>query len=306
MATLTTDYQIDFAGLLLGPGTPYVVSDVVGLGAPELRTQDVDNPTDDGAFPGVDYYRPRVVRIEAAIRTPGDPSAAADALARLHEVASTPSIRKTAGKLAVLRLRWPGRGVRRLYGRIRRADAISTAQSIFGWIPLELEFAATDPRFYDDVQQTLVLPLDVSQDSQGFQAPLVAPITTGVADPQERPGWVTNSGDLPAWPTITITGPVTNPRVWIVETGRVLELALTLGEGERIEIDTRPGTRWVLRNGSGNASAALTSASRLDLFTIPGTEPDAPARRSELRWTATDYTNTARLSVSWRDAYTAL
>ncbi|GAA1353521.1 phage distal tail protein [Streptomyces beijiangensis] len=299
MAALTTDYQADLAGLLLGPGTPYVIGDVVGLGAPELRTQDVDSATEDGTFPGVDYYGARTVRIEAAIRTPGDPAAAFDALARLHEVASTPSVRKTAGALAVLRLRQPGRDVRRLYGRIRRANEVSTSQAIYGWIPVEIEFTATDPRFNDDILQSISLPLDISQTTQGFKAPLVSPITTGVANPSVRPGWVTNAGDLPAWPTVRITGPVTNPKVWIVETGRALELGITLGVGEWVDIETRPGTRWVLRNGSGNASTALTSASRLDLFTIPpGT--------SEIRWTATDYTNSARLALSWRDAYTAL
>ncbi|WP_405889475.1 phage tail family protein [Streptomyces sp. NBC_00133] len=299
MAVLKQDWQIEFAGILMGPGTPYLVSDVVGLGAPELRTQDVDNPVDDGAYPGVDYYGRRVVRIEASIRTPGDPAAATDALARLHEAAGVPSVRKAAGALAVLRLKWPGRDVRRLYGRVRRADAISTAQSIHGWIPLELEFNATDPRFHDDVQQSLILPLDISQNVPGFRAPLTAPITTGVSNPSARPGWLTNLGDLNAHPTLRIDGPVTNPRVWLVETGRSLELSLTLGAGEFVEIDTRPGTRWVLRNGSGNASSALSTSSRLDLFQIrPG--------RSELRWTATDYTNTSRLAISWRDAYTAL
>ncbi|WP_274558041.1 phage distal tail protein [Streptomyces spiramyceticus] len=299
MANPTKDWQIDFAGLLLGPDTPYAVSDVTGLGAPELRTQDVDSPVDDGAYPGVDFYGRRTVRIEAAIRTPGDPAAAADALARLHEAAATTSVRKAAGALAVLRLKWPGRDVRRLYGRVRRADAISTAKTIFGWIPLELEFAATDPRFHDDVQQSLIMPLDISQNVPGFKAPLVAPISTGVANPAARPGWVTNSGDLPAHPTIRITGPVTNPRLWIVETGRALELSMTLSEGEYVDIDTRPGRRWVLRNGSGSAQSALSTTSRLDLFQIP-------TGRSELRWTATDYTNTCRLTVSWRNAYTAL
>ncbi|WP_329318001.1 hypothetical protein [Streptomyces sp. NBC_01262] len=300
MATITGDWQIDFAGVLLGPDTPYWVSDVTGLGAPELRTQDVALATDDGAFPGVDYYSPRIVQIEAGIRTPGDAAAAADALAALHQAAADPDVRKTAGALAVLRVLWPGRQARRLYGRVRRVEEISAAQTIYGWIPLTLEFHATDPRWHDDTPQQVTLPLDISQDAEGFKAPLVAPITTGIADPETRPGWVTNTGDLPAWPSIKITGPVSNPRVWIVETGQALELSITLGVGEYVQMDTRPGTRWVLRNGSGNASSALTTSSRLDLFTIPA------GKTSEVRWTATDYTNTSRLAIAWRDAYTAL
>ncbi|MET7890014.1 phage distal tail protein [Streptomyces mirabilis] len=293
------DYQLDVGGLVIGTGTLLPVGEVTGLGAPDRRTADVDNPSDDGGFPGVDLFGARTVSVEAGIRTPDDPGAALDLLAQLQQVTGADSIRKTAGALAVLRAKWPGRDVKCLYGRWRRVEAVSMSQAVYGWIPLTLEFAATDPRWHADAAQGLVLPLDISNDSQGFTAPVEAPITTGVSDPSERPGWVTNGGDVAAWPQLRIDGPVTNPKVWVVETGRYLQLQTNLAAGEWIDIDTRPGTRWVLRNGSGNAAPALTSGSRLDLFQIP-------PKTSEIRWTATDYTNTCRLTLSWRDAYTAL
>ncbi|MFD5753819.1 hypothetical protein ACFWIZ_00740 [Streptomyces sp. NPDC127044] len=293
------DYQLDVGGLVIGTGTLLPVGEVTGLGAPDRRTADVDNPTDDGGFPGVDLFGTRAVSIEAGIRTPDDPGAALDLLAQLQQVTGADSIRKTAGALAVLRVKWPGRAVKRLYGRWRRVEAVSMSQVVYGWIPLALEFAATDPRWHADDAQGLLLPLDISDDSEGFTAPLVDPITTGVSNPSERPGWVTNAGDVAAWPSLRIDGPVTNPKVWVVETGRALELQTSLAAGEWIDIDTRPGARWVLRNGSGNAAPALTAASRMDLFQIP-------PKTSEIRWTANDYTNTCRLTLSWRDAYTAL
>ncbi|MCX4858321.1 phage distal tail protein [Streptomyces canus] len=297
--TALGDYQLDVGGLVIGTGTLLPVGEVTGLGAPDRRTADVDNPTDDGGFPGVDLFGTRTVSIEAGIRTPDDPGGALDLLAELQQVTGRDSIRKTAGALAVLRAKWPGRDTRRLYGRWRRVEAVSMSQAVYGWIPLTLEFTATDPRWHADDSQGLVLPLDISNDSQGFVAPLVAPITTGVSNPSERPGWVSNSGDVAAWPQLRIDGPVSNPKVWVVETGRYMQLQMSLAAGEWIDIDTRPGTRWVLRNGSGNAAPALTSGSRMDLFQIP-------PGRSEIRWTATDYTNTCRLTLSWRDAYTAL
>jgi Phage tail protein. len=297
--TALGDYQLDVGGLVIGTGTLLPAGEVTGLGAPDRRTSDVDNPSDDGGFPGVDLFGSRTVSIEAGIRTPDDPGAALDLLAQLQQVTGADSIRKTAGALAVLRAKWPGRDVKRLYGRWRRVEAVSMSQALYGWIPLTLEFAATDPRWHADAVQGLVLPLDISNDSQGFTAPVEAPITTGVSDPSERPGWVTNGGDVAAWPQLRIDGPVTNPKVWVVETGRYLQLQTSLAAGEWIDIDTRPGTRWVLRNGSGNAAPALTSGSRLDLFQIP-------PKTSEIRWTATDYTNTCRMTLSWRDAYTAL
>ncbi|MFE4421317.1 phage distal tail protein [Streptomyces sp. NPDC056817] len=299
MTTALGDWQFDVGGMVIGTGTLVPVGEINGVGAPGRRTADVDNPTDDGGFPGVDLFGTRTLSIEAGIRSPADPAKALDLLAQLEEVTGDDKVRKTAGALAVLRAKMPGRPVKRVYGRWRRVEAISMSQAVYGWIPLTLEFAATDPRWHADDSQALTLPLDISDDSQGFKAPVVAPITTGVSNPSQRPGWVLNNGNASAWPTVRIDGPVTNPKVWVVETGRYLQLNTTLAVGEWIEIETRPGTRWVLRNGSGNAAPALTAGSRLDLFQIP-------PKRSEIRWTATDYTNTCRLTLSWRDAYKAL
>ncbi len=228
-----------------------------GLGVPELRTQDVENPSGDGAFAGVDLYGPRSVRIEAGIRTPGDPGRALDLLAQLQRAADTTAVRQTPGAETVLRVRWPGRPTRRLYGRLRRVEATSTAQAANGWIPLDVEFVAFDPRFHSDDVSGLTLTL--SPDGLGgFRAPLVAPLTTGVSIPDERRGWLHNDGDLPAWPSLRITGPCSNPRIRHVQTGRVLELGVTLKTGEFVDIETRPGTRWALRNGTGSVAAALS------------------------------------------------
>jgi hypothetical protein len=292
------EWQMEIAGVVIGAGTNVPVTDVEGLGMPDLRTQDVDNPVGDGAFAGVDLYSARTVRIEAGIRAAGDPAAALDALGRLQRAADDRAVRTEAGAQTVLRLRWPGRTTRRLYGRLRRVEATSTANTLHGWIPLDMEFAAADPRFHADEASGLTLAL-AADGLGGFRAPLVAPLTTGVAVPDERRGWARNDGDLPAWPSLRITGPCTNPRIRHVESGRVIELSVALRSGERIDIETRPGTRWVLRNGHGNLAPALSPASRLDAFVIP---PDS----SEIWWTARDYTNATRLAVTWRSAYAAL
>ncbi|MER6077008.1 hypothetical protein [Streptomyces sp. NPDC001833] len=298
MTAELAEWQIEVAGVLIGAGTDVPVSEVEGLGVPEFRTQDVDNPVGDGAFPGVDLYSVRTIRIEAGIRTASNPAAALDVLGRLHRAADDPAVRTDAGAQSVLRLRWPGRTTRRLYGRLRRVEATSTANTLHGWIPLDLEFAALDPRFHADDASALTLALS-ADGLGGFRAPLVAPLTTGVAIPDERRGWVRNDGDLPAWPSLRITGPCTNPRVRHVESGQVIELSVTLRSGEQVDIETRPGTRWILRDGVGNLAPALSAASRLDTFVIPpGT--------SEIWWTARDYTNATRLAVTWRAAYAAL
>ncbi|MEU3783400.1 hypothetical protein [Streptomyces sp900129855] len=272
------DWQVEIGGVvLLGPQTPIPIGEIEGLGAPDVRPQDVDNPAADGTLPGVDLYGPRTVRIEAGIKTPGRPAAAADHLARLQRAARAENVRTWTGALSVLRARWPGHPTRRLYGRIRRMEATSTASAVHGWIPLDIEFVAMDPLFHADTETSLALPLDQA----------------------DRPGRIVNDGDVAAWPTLRINGPITHPSIWNTVTGQRLELDIVLRSGEYVDITTRPGTRWVLRNGTTNDADALAPTSRLDRFAIP----PGP---SEIAWSGTDPTGTSSLAVSWRSAHTTL
>ncbi|MER8002093.1 hypothetical protein [Streptomyces sp. NPDC095613] len=296
-------WQFQIGHVVLGKGTSIPIGEIEGLGAPGVRSQDVDNPVGDGTFPGQDFYGPRIVRIEAGIKTPGDPVAAAGLLARLELAVDDPAARTRPGGRAMLRGHWPGHGTRRLYGRLRRMEATSTADAVNGWIPLDIEFAGLDPRWYADTPSNLTLPLDQAAHHE-TDAPFLGtspciPAECDTADPADRPGWITNDGDAPAWPSIRIRGPVTNPRLWNTVTGQALELGLTLRAGEWVEMETRPGTRWALRNGTVNVANDLTPESRLDHFIVP-------PGRSEIVWTAQDQTATCRLDMSWRSAYTAL
>ncbi|MBC9717805.1 phage tail family protein [Streptomyces sp. TRM66268-LWL] len=272
------EWQVEIGGVvLLGPGTSIPIGEIEGLGVPEVRPQDVDNPVGDGAMPGIDYYGPRTVRIEAGIKAPGAPSAAVKILERMQQAAHAEGVRRSTGRMSVLRARWPGHETRRLYGRVRRMEATSTASAVHGWIPLDIEFVAMDPHFHADTPTRLTLPLDQ------------------VA----RPGRIINAGDAAAWPTLRISGPVAGPKVWNTVTGRALELDVALRAGEFVDIETRPGTRWVLRNGIVNAAASLSPSSRLDHFTIP----PGP---SEIVWNGGDLTATSSLTLSWRSGHTAL
>ncbi|MEU1327257.1 hypothetical protein [Streptomyces microflavus] len=294
-----TDWQYDLGGVLMGAGTSIQVIETSGLGRPPVRDSDVDQPSMDGVFAGRDYYGARQVQIDAAINVPGNPAACHDIIAALQADADDEGVRLAGGVTMPLRILRPGRPVKRLDGRLRRVDP-EFRRVIHGYVPLDLEFIATDPRFYADEETTTEIPLGWLTGG-GFAAPVVAPIYvqsgTVAAD---RPGWAHNLGTGAAWPVIRITGPVANVSVIHSTSGRRLDLpTLTLTAGQWVEIDTRPGHRTVTRENGGNASALLTPSSRIDLFSLP----PGP---SEIRWTGFDATNTARLRLTWRDAYTAL
>jgi hypothetical protein len=293
------DWQYDIGGVLIGAGTPVQVIETTGLGRPPVRDNDVDQPSMDGQFAGPDYWSGRQVQFDAAIRIPGNPAACHDMVAALQAVTDIPAVRLVAGQGLALRILRPGRTVKSLTVRARKIDP-EYKQVIHGYVPLDMEFLAHDPTFYADADSTTEIPLGWLTGG-GFAAPLVAPIYVQDGTTEAvRPGWVTNNGDSDAWPIIRITGPCFNVTVTHVASGRFLALpTLNLAAGQWVEIDTRPGYRTVTRDNGGNASSYLTPASRIDLFSLPpGT--------SEMRWTAFDSTNTARLRLTWRDAYIAL
>ncbi|MFJ4473226.1 phage distal tail protein [Streptomyces sp. NPDC089424] len=292
------DWQYDIGGVVIGAGTSVQVRETAGFGRPPVRDSDVDQPSSDGQFAGPDYWSGRQVQIDAAIKIPGDAAACHDMVANLEAATDASSVRLVAGQGMPFRVKRPGRPVKRLTVRTRRL-APEYRQVIHGYVPLDMEFLAHDPTWYADEESTTEIPLGWLTGG-GFAAPVTAPIFvqsgTTAAD---RPGWVHNAGSADTWPVIRITGPCANVTVIHVPTGRTLALpTLNLDAGQWVEIDTRPGYRTVTRENGGNANY-LSPASRIDLFSLPpGT--------SEMRWTAFDSTNTARLRMTWRDAYTAL
>ncbi|MFB7738227.1 hypothetical protein ACFC08_28340 [Streptomyces sp. NPDC056112] len=282
--------------VLIGRGTPVVVAAIEGLGQPPQRNQDVEPPGEDGLWLGPDYYSGRSLRIDASIKMPGNQAGALDVLAALQADADTAAVRGGGGTTMNLRLKFPGRDVRVVRGRLRKLEPDLT-KAIHGWIPLDMEFQAADHLYYADGSDATSIPLG-STTTGGLTFPLLFPFTIG-GDPAAvgRPGYLQVAGTAPTWPVLRVQGPCANPRITHVGSGRVLEVQATLAAGEWVEIDTRPGWRTVLRNNGGAAPLAATS--RIDLFRLdPGL--------NEIRWSATDPTLTSTLAVTWWPAYKAL
>lgn len=293
------DGQIDLGGVLLGPDTVINLIDVTGLGRPPVRDNDVDQPSMDGSWAGPDYWGSRQVQIDAAIRTPGDREACEAMLATLLQAYADPATRLTGGEGLMLRIKRPGRPIKRLTGRVRKIDP-QYAQVIHGYMPLDIEFIAQDPVWYGDTVSVTDIPLGWLTGG-GFAAPVVAPIfVQDGAVAADRPGWAHNDGTADAWPVIRISGPCATVTITHAESGRQLSFpTLNLDAGQWIDIDTRPGYRTITRENGGNASTLMSPSSRIDLFSLP-------PGQSEMRWTAFDNTNTARMRLTWRNAYNAL
>ncbi|MFH9425974.1 hypothetical protein [Streptomyces sp. NPDC017529] len=291
------DGQHQLGPVLIGKGTAVTIAAIEGLGQPPLRTADVELAGEDGLWLGADYYSGRTLRLDAAIKIPGKPQGVLDKLAELQNAADTPAVRGFGGSTMDLRLKMPGRQARVVRGRLRKLEADLTAYR-HGWVPLDVEFQASDHLFYADTSDTTSIPLGLLT-TGGLTFPLEFPVIIN-GDPAAvgRPGFLTVGGTASTWPVLRIAGPCANPTVTHVGSGLSLTVQTTLASSsEWVEIDTRPGWRTVLRENGGGAP--LTPQSRIDLFRLtPG--------MNEIRWTATDNTLTSSLAVTWWPAWKAL
>jgi hypothetical protein len=260
------------------------------LGDPEIRADDSPRPRGDGQMFGVDYRGGRTVIFE--IGTVARDEATARDLAEQVTVAwRADLVRSTPGAVAELGVRYAGRH-RMTYGRPRRCVAIDELAPQ-GHIALVASFATVDDLWYGAAVHSetfgLAPPL-----GGGLTGALAAPLTTTGSSDRSRV--ITVGGKLPAWPTVTIHGPITNPVVEVIGLWR-LELLTTLAYDRSVVIDTRPWSRAVLLDNGGSLAGALSRRSpRL-------TEAVLPPGQWEVVLSGTDESGTAQATLAWQDTY---
>ncbi|MFB9558640.1 hypothetical protein [Streptomyces roseoviridis] len=274
--TLTTG-QVDLAGTVIGKDTPVPVIDIRGLGRPPVREQDFDQPSMDGAWPGPDYYAPREVQIDAAIKTPGNRATALDLLAALQQPAHDPAARLSSAALddTSLEVRDTSGSLRAIVGQ--QPDGTTAVNVVNGPTPPQPTtpviqsvlggVAATwDGSFTDDA----VLPLDFARVEvhastvSGFtpvaetlqntiETPQGATVTIPTNDPVYVRLVTRNTSGTPSTPS-TQNGPVAPALVVADEipevlTGKVIQTGTT---GRRVVISPDAG-------GDGEPGIALHS-----------------------------------------------
>ncbi|MEU2281200.1 phage tail protein [Streptomyces sp. NPDC013178] len=286
---ITRDGQMQWAGLLLGPGTPYEI-DRGGLTGwedlPEYDSSDADHPTAHGAWPGARYAKPR--KVGATVWTLPGQEGAATALAATRALRQALLLGDAERWLAV-RLHGETLAVRaRVSQRVLAADRTYTTQGVSR---ASVQWYATDPRRYSITEQTAVT--GPPQPESGLTWPLTWPLywgqTASTGDVNAD-----NTGSAPTHPVITFTGPCTDPTVTDRASTRRLSYRITLTAGDELVVDTAAGT--VTLNGTAsrrNTAAADSSPEELFAF-----EPG----RAQLAFRPQAHATGARMTVRWRDA----
>ncbi|MFF8607628.1 phage distal tail protein [Streptomyces sp. NPDC015346] len=283
---ITQDGQIQWAGLLIGPGTPFAV-DRSGLTGwedlPEYDSSDADRPTSHGAWPGSRYAKPRkvggtIVLIPEYKAAPEAIRALRQALALLDEERWLTV--QLHGELLAVRAR--------IAQRVVPADQGFATQ---GSSKMSIQWLAADPRRYVVNEQTATTT--APQPESGLTWPLTWPLKWGEAK-STGDAVVDNTGSAPTHPVIVFRGPCSTPTVTERTSRRRLRYAIDLAAGDELTVDTVNGT-VMLNNTASRRHTAMADSSPEELFLLdPG--------RTELSFRPDASTPDALMTVRWRSA----
>jgi len=282
---ITTDWQVEYQGLLTGGDTAYSLVQVEGLaGMPPVRSSDLALMRRHGAHPGDDFLDVRQVVLTYEIY-------AADNTAFAAAVEALQSAFRPGGAEAALVFQIPGladnaKGL--VWCRPRRRQ-LPVNLEWYHRIPIAtIELVATDPAVYANTESggSSTLP----SAGGGMTFPETPPITFGAVS---TGGTITavNGGSFATDVTFRIDGPADNPRIESLTAGQTIAVNISLAAGEYLLIDTK--SRTVLLGGTTSRYSLLDSTSRW--FTLaPGS--------NEITFRATTST-AATLTARWRSAW---
>ncbi|MER5488752.1 phage tail protein [Streptomyces sp. NPDC002812] len=283
---ITQDGQMQWAGMLFGPGTPYTI-EKSGLSGwedlPEFDSSDAERPTGHGAWPGARYAKPR--KVGGTLWMVPERGAS---LATVRALRQALTLVDQERWLAV-RLHGEVLAVRaRVAQRIVPADRMYATQ---GAAKASVQWLATDPRRYlVDEQSALVF---APEPESGLTWPLAWPLKWGTAS-RTGDASADNDGSAPSHPVITFRGPCGTPSVTERVSRRRLRYAIDLAAGDELVVDTGAGTVTLNGNASRRHTATADSSPE-ELFTF---EPG----RAELSFRPDTAAPGALMSVRWRNA----
>jgi hypothetical protein len=234
--------------LAFGPGTPFAVESVGGLeDMPTIRVQDSPRPADIGYFKGQDLLDGRVITLGFGIHAVDQ-----------FDLATQKSLFQNAFLVSGDEIAlYVYNSTRLINCRCRKRHFSYDAQRVARIEEALVELFASDPKLYDAYLQQAVVGLPVVLGGATFNA--LFNLAFGSSGAGGQVG-VTNSGNFAARPVITIAGPVDNPIVANLSTGKSLALTISLSATDVLVIDM--DARTIILNGSASRRSAMNSGSQ--------------------------------------------
>lgn len=279
-------FQMSYNGIVIGDGTVYPVTQIVGLDAlPDIADTNVNRMRDQGQYIGAFYATRREIVVNLEVIDTSDAAFRADIEALT--AATAPQISTELPLAFVL----PGMAQvsRQSMCRVQKRTLDVDFPYVQHYATMELDFWASDPRIYDSTVQSVTLNLPTG--TGGTSWPAAWPLSWGTASAGGTAA-VLNSGNFEMRPTVTFTGPVDNPSISNDTAGMHLTFALSLLSTDTLTVNLYNKT--VLLNGSGNRRGTLTSDSQWWSL-APGS--------STVRYSANTVQVGSTATVTWQSAW---
>jgi hypothetical protein len=283
MPVVTNSYEFSFDGLSFGgAGSAYQILSVEGLeGLPGIRNQDDNRGYADGMFSGRDFLAGRTVGI--IFQTFGAGATSAQTNFNTIQAKLLPQTSGTTPLYFIL----PPSGEQLVNARVRALRTSVDPNYTYGMITSQVEFFCPDPNYYDSTLQSASLSVSAAP---GRTYDRTYNLVYGFGSYTTLTN-VVNAGWATTYPTITITGPITNPTLGNVTTGQYLNLSGTITNTDTLVIDLY------------NKLITLNGVSARNLLST-GTWFDAPPGTSQYYLTGSTTTaGVTAATVTWRNAY---
>lgn len=214
---------------------------------PGMRSADVPRGNDDGGFSGPDWLDERTVQLGLRVL-------AADNATYLAQLQAIKAAFTRSATVELPLYLWDS--TRLIYCRVRKRSIPEDTlwRATFG--EAQMELVASDPRIYDVNLLTATVPVAVA--SGGRTYPRLYPLTYGVTGGGGT-FQMTNIGGYASKATAHIAGPIDSPRIEATDQGRKVQLAISLGATDFLDIDFK--SRSIVLNGQASRRSALTSDS---------------------------------------------
>lgn len=259
---ITKDFQMEYDGIVLGNPTQWIIEEINGLHMPNMRGSDYERPQDHGQYPGETWFAGRDIEVQFSLIEDDR----ASAVAALRELASVISPMTHDEKPLVIQL--PDIGKVRTNARVYRASFPLNWQVQRGYVRPLVQWHATDPRLYSNVESSAVATGGSSVG--GLDLPHEFPHGFGFVEP----GSLTaeNEGNFGTYPVATVTvtsGNISHLHLRNLTTDELFAMTINLSAGDTMIIDF--GARTAMLGGTASRAANVDRPDSVWFDLEPGT-----------------------------------
>jgi hypothetical protein len=258
----------------------YLDEQIEGLDLPPIRTSSGNYAGRDGGYVGAQFYSARPITL------PGRAFASDSAGIEAKRILITNAL---ASRTVTMRVVTNSGAAYLLYCNLLDFK-MPIKRELFS-APFKVELLAPDPIIYDDATGVPLTALVQKLAPGGYVYPVVFPVVFAAGAGATA---VNNAGTESVYPTVTITGAITNPVIINETTGQSLGLTMTTSSTDTIVIDMRQ--RTILLN-SGNVIGNIQANSSF-FYLQPG--------NNSIKLTSASSGDVATALVAWRNGYMAI